>query len=71
LGRLSLVSGASNNNSLAHSIGYISGIFFPMILELKNEDKIDSFHMTLLIQLEALIIFLTVYILLYYFEWIG
>ena len=71
LGRLSLVSGASNNNSLAHSIGYISGIFFPMILELKNENKIDSFHMTLLIQLEALIIFLTVYILLYYFEWIA
>jgi len=70
LGRISLVSGASNNNSL-HSIGYISGIFFPMILELKNEVKIDSFHMTLLIQLEALIIFLTVYISLYYFEWIA
>jgi len=66
-GRFSLINGAPNSNSLAHSVGYVSGIFVPIILELKKEGKLDSFHRTVLIHFEALITFLTVYFIFFYF----
>lgn len=66
-GLFSSSNGASLNNGFEHSVGFVAGIFFPMIMELKKEGKLDSFHRTLLIHFEALIIFLTVYYIFFYF----
>jgi MFS family permease len=66
-GLFSSATSASLNNGFAHSVGFVTGIFFPMIMELKKECKLDPFHRTLLIHFGALIIFLTVYLAFFYF----
>jgi hypothetical protein len=69
-GLFSLAGSASINNGFMHSIGFVTGIFFPMIMELRKEGGLDYFHKTLLFHFEALIIFLTLYLTFFYFEWI-
>ena len=61
-----LLGEKSLSNGFVHSIGFMSGIILPMIIELKKEQKIDNFHMTVLLHLEALIFFLTLYLSLWY-----
>jgi len=58
------------NNGFMHAIGFVSGIFFPMIFELKKVNELDYFHMTFLFSFEALIFFLTLYQASVYFTWI-
>ncbi len=69
-GMFSVASSIGLNNGFVHSVGFVTGVFLPMVMELKKENKLDYFHKTLLIHFEALIIFLTTYFTFFYYTWI-
>lgn len=69
-GMFSHAGSTSLNNGFMHSVGFVTGIFFPMIFELKKVAVLDNFHKTLLFHFEGLIIFLTLYLSFVYLTWI-
>jgi hypothetical protein len=58
----------SLNNGLAHSLSFTLGAFLPLVFRLKNEEKFNNTNLTFLLHFEALVFFLTLYLLFLYYQ---